>query len=90
MLSVEMEHLNKRHLNCHVYTDKYFIFINYSMYKNVMMKLLSIFGFQNLKQTSGFVAFKIWNKFLLTVYTCRKILDPPPAGRAVHIRYVRD
>ena len=27
--------------------------------KNVMMKLLSIFAFQNLKQTAGFVASKI-------------------------------
>ena len=36
MLSVETEHLNKRHVNCHVYsvqyTGKYFVFINYSMY----------------------------------------------------------
>ena len=29
-----------------------------------MMKLLSIFGFQNLKQTTGFVASKIWNTIL--------------------------
>ena len=27
--------------------------------KNFMIKLLSIFGFQNLKQTAGFVASKI-------------------------------
>ena len=49
-----------------------------------MMKVFSIFGFQNLKQTAGFVATKIWNKFLLTVYPFRKILDlGPPAGQLV-------
>ena len=39
--------------------------------KNVRMKLFFIFAFQNLKQTAGFVGSKIWNKFVLTVYTCR-------------------
>ena len=42
----------------YILDGKYFVFIDYSM-QNVMMKLLSIFGFQNLKQTTGFVASKI-------------------------------
>ena len=37
----------------YILDGKYFVFIDYSM-QNVMMKLLSIFGFQNLKYNSGF------------------------------------